>query len=138
MFSARSCDLNQGFSLIELMLVILALGILAALAYPSYQQQVLKSQRQQAWTYLMRIQIAQEKWRASHPSYTQSLQDLGMSSFTEEGDYQMEIQVLEEAAWGYRLIAKAQGQQTKDTPCQLIILTYQAGVTQKTPHACWP
>ena len=34
-----------GFTLIELMIVVIVIGVLSAIAYPSYQQYVLKSRR---------------------------------------------------------------------------------------------
>ena len=36
---------NKGFTLIELMIVVAIVGIVAAIAYPSYQEQVAKSRR---------------------------------------------------------------------------------------------
>lgn len=55
------CKRNKGFSLIELMIVVAIIGILAAIAYPSYQQNVIDSRRAKATGCLLEIQQFMER-----------------------------------------------------------------------------
>lgn len=52
---------NGGFTLIELMIVVLVVAILAAIAYPSYQDSVRKARRADGKELLMRVAQAQER-----------------------------------------------------------------------------
>ena len=71
---------QKGFSLIELMIVVAVIGILAAVAYPAYQDYVIRSKRGDAMNALAAVRIAQEKYRANSTAFTSSLSDLGLSS----------------------------------------------------------
>ena len=66
-----------GFTLIELMIAVAVVGILAAVAYPSYQSQMLKSRRTIAESALTEIASKLEAYRFRHKAYTQNLADLG-------------------------------------------------------------
>ena len=46
---------KQGFTLIELMIVVAIIAILAAIAYPSYQEYVQRTKRVEAQVELMEI-----------------------------------------------------------------------------------
>lgn len=58
-----------GFTLIEVMIAAAIIAILAAIAYPSYQDSVRKSRRSDAIAKLNDLQLQQEKWRANHTTY---------------------------------------------------------------------
>ncbi|MEE8495285.1 MAG: type IV pilin protein [Xanthomonadales bacterium] len=60
---------HSGFSMIELMIVIVIVAILVSLAYPSYIQYVRKSKRGEAQQLLMNWSINQEIWRSNNPLY---------------------------------------------------------------------
>lgn len=62
---------QKGFTLIELMIVVAIIGIIAAIAYPSYRDSVNKTQRSDAMTALSRLAAAQERYytRQSPASY---------------------------------------------------------------------
>src|SRR5690606_29471877 len=87
----------QGFTLIELMIVVAVVGILAAVAYPGYQDFVRRARRADAQEALVRVQIEQEKWRTSHTSYTGTIggtagvSGLGLPTTSAEGHYTVAI-----------------------------------------------
>jgi type IV pilus assembly protein PilE len=64
---------QQGFTLIELMIVVAIVAILAAIAMPSYSAYVEKSNRSDAKIALMRISQMQESFFAQNMTYAQDL-----------------------------------------------------------------
>lgn len=59
----------SGFTLIELMIVIVIVGVLATIALPAYQDSVRKSRRTEALSTMLDLQLRQEKWRANNSTY---------------------------------------------------------------------
>ena len=60
---------SKGFTLIELMIVVLIIAVLAGLAYSGYQQQIRKSRRAEAKQVLSDVALRQEKWRSNNVAY---------------------------------------------------------------------
>jgi type IV pilus assembly protein PilE len=60
---------SKGFTLIELVIALTVLGILAAIAYPSYQNQVAKSRRGDAQAALMAFANAMERYYTQNNTY---------------------------------------------------------------------
>ncbi len=60
---------NKGFSLIELMIVVAIVGILAAIAYPSYQDQMRSGRRSDGQAELLRIQTLMERHYYDNGTY---------------------------------------------------------------------
>jgi len=63
-----------GFTVIELMIVLVIVAILLALAYPSYIQYVRKGKRGEAQQLLMNWSINQEIFRSNNPQYATTAQ----------------------------------------------------------------
>lgn len=71
---------QHGVSLIELMVVIVIIGMLAAIAYPSYQGFVIRSNRSAAKSVLLDVAQRQEQFFAENKRYAANLTDLGYTA----------------------------------------------------------
>lgn len=60
---------SQGFTLIELMIVVAIVAILASIAYPSYRSSVLKGNRAQGRTALAELMQQQERYMTQRNCY---------------------------------------------------------------------
>ena len=69
---------STGFTLIELMIVIAIVGILAALAYPAYQDHIRKSNRAAEQAFMMDVAQRQQNYMMNNRSYATSLATLGI------------------------------------------------------------
>ena len=106
----------KGFSLIELLIAVAIVGILAAIAYPSYVDQVRKSRRTEAQDLMMDIAQREERYYAQALTYTNDLTVLNYSVAsnlpTENGYYQ--VSVTSASATNYTIEATPQGDQAND------------------------
>ena len=127
---------NFGFTVIELMIVVMIVAILLAIAYPSYIKYVRKANRGDAQQLLLNWSVNQEIWRSNNPSYA-GAGDIGVPTsdlFT--------FTVTDNTATTYTLTATAieGSDQEKDESrdgsqsCAALILD-QSGV--KLPALCW-
>lgn len=66
-----------GFSLIELMIVVAIVAILAAVAYPSYQQHVIRNNRAAAQQYVLEVSSLQHQYILDTRNYATTLAALG-------------------------------------------------------------
>jgi type IV pilus assembly protein PilE len=136
-----------GFTLIELMVVVIVIAVLAAIALPSYLNQTRKARRSAAEGFVQQIALLEERYRSDNTSYYDptvsgnSWTTLGMADPTSTYYTYTFSNV---AATSYKVTATPQGNQAADkasgTPCNLLAYDYGAtttGVTTTTPSACW-
>jgi type IV pilus assembly protein PilE len=137
---------SRGFSLIELMIVVLVVAVLAAIAVPSYRQYVLRSHRTEAKAALLNVAAAQEKFYLQNNTYTTALTaappaGLGIAATTRNGYYN--IAIGDADATEYSVTATAAGTQIQDTACASFAID-SFGVKSATKKgggdnsaACW-
>ena len=63
-------DNGRGFTLIEMMIVVAIIGVLAAIAYPSYQRYVIKTKRTDMMTEMQNIASEIESRKLAQGSYS--------------------------------------------------------------------
>ncbi|WP_071873200.1 type IV pilin protein [Atopomonas hussainii] len=69
---------HKGFTLIEIMIVVLIIGIISALAYPGYANYVLRAGRADGQAMLSSIMQAQERYYSQNQTYVTNLGSGGL------------------------------------------------------------
>jgi type IV pilus assembly protein PilE len=134
------CRQATGFSLVELCVVLALAGVLAAIAWPSMQAQLQRSRRADAVVALMRVQLAQESYRANNGLYAAQLHGLRGASSSRSGEGWYDIELLADGPQGYevRATARAGTMMARDTACAVLRLQVREGLAAFSPAMhCW-
>ncbi len=75
-------NINKGFTLIEVMIVVAIIGILAAIAYPSYDEYVKRGNRAEGMAQLNDIAARQERYYAQNNEYIIDSNEFGKLGLT--------------------------------------------------------
>ncbi|MEE4163641.1 MAG: type IV pilin protein [Woeseiaceae bacterium] len=70
----------RGVTLLELMIVVVVIGILAAVAYPNYRDAAARAKRSEARAALLQIATQQERLYLQNNSYTTDMSRLGFAN----------------------------------------------------------
>lgn len=134
---------QTGFSLIELMIAVAIVGILTAVAYPSYQSHIKKAKRSEAEAALVSMATAMEQWRVeNNNSYAGVTVGTGTTAiFTDRiptdgsgtQSYTLSIPTLTTGA--YTLQATPYGTQVGDDCGNLML--YSTGTKAPSTAGCW-
>ena len=125
----------QGFTLIEVMITVVIVGILAAIAYPNYTQFVAKGARADGLAGVMHVANLQEQYYLDHRSFATDMKKLGLKEdpwVVENNYYKVDTTL---SGDNYTVTATAVGvQATRDSACATISLT---STGTKSPKECW-
>lgn len=125
-------------SLLELLFVMVIVGLLASIAYPSYSAHVYKARRADGQAALMRIEVEQVRHRAAGLPLGATLEALGLSADSPDGHYTLSLVVDGDT---FTATATPTGPQVGD-PCGALSLTRAPGITHYgagsgTTSKCW-
>jgi len=130
---------SQGFTLIELLIVLGILGIIAGIAYPSYQQFVIKTHRADAQSELVKAQIEQSSYRIINPAYLSNASSAGLPTSHQYYTFTVDSS----SANAYQLKAEAKTstiQNNDESSCKVLYIDQNNNKTSdgSTDNAsCW-
>ena len=135
---------NRGFTLIELMIVVVIIGVIVAIAYPSYTRWVLETRRTDAHRALTGLAAIQEKFLTECNRYATNAEitpgtitscgGLGLPTTSPDGHYTVSIAVVSTTTFTAQAVPVATSPQINDTKCLTITLN---SLSQKAPTICW-
>jgi len=116
---------QSGFTLIELMITVAIVGILASIAYPSYQDSIMKSRRTDAQAALLGFANSMERYFTVNNTYVNAPVVAGTAYYN--------LTISAATASSYTLTATPAGAQAADSCGNLTL----ANTGVKTPANCW-
>lgn len=138
---------NSGFTLIEMMITVMIIGILAAIAIPNYQQYVTRSNRTEGMALLQEAAARQERFMTQNNRYATTVAELGYTATggraagrSANDIYQLTI-ANSASTVEYSMTVVPQGiQASRDSECGTLGLNH-AGAKSKTGSGalsdCW-
>lgn len=135
--------LARGFTLVELMIVVLVIAIIASIAVPSYRSFITRAQRSDATAALLRVRSAQEKFFLQNRQYMTNADLVAAGLNASEHGFYTVTSALDGARplpnFALTAVPVAGGPQAVDTACTSFTLDDMGtrGSAPNPPPTCW-
>ena len=129
----------RGLTLVELMIVVVIVGILAAVAYPSYREFSARATRSEAKAALLKAAVNQERYYLQNNQFSVDLGQLGFSAnpyTTDTGSYVISVTAPNPAS-NFTVTATYQRPDSESEKCGVLTIDGRGVKASRPSTDCW-